>query len=283
MSDKTHISVSQLKSFTSCPLKWRYRYIDGIQLKPQHKSQSLLMGSWWDIFVKSQYAEISEEEARVFAQCEEFIKNDNKAKIYALAEVAKKHINFKAIGDFSTQVEVSIPIVNSVRYDTITGFLDGYDSGNKRIAEVKLSKQPINYTKIECIELQVVTYFMGTDAKECIMMPTKVPALGYNESKESLEDYQKRCEADITSNMGDYFLGYNYKNDTYGVIFYRHDFDMSRTQVQIDNAVKCVDLMCQNECFYANTEVCNEFSGCDYFDWCRLGIYNEDRFEKVVK
>lgn len=280
---KTHLSISQLKSFTSCPLKWYYHYVEGIQLKPEYKSQSLLMGSWWDLFVKSQYQDFNEKEAIEFAQTEEYLKPDNKAKVYALANMANKYINFKAIGNFDTQVKIELPIDNSTRYDKVLGYLDGYNPEQKIISEVKLSKQPVNYTKIETIELQVVAYFKGTDAKECLMMPTKVPALKYNELKESLEDYQKRCEADIIANMSDYFLGYDYKTDTYGVRFYRQDFDMSRAETQIANVIKCVDFMMENKCFYANTEGCNEFGGCDYFDWCRLGVFCENRFERMDK
>lgn len=272
---KTHLSISQLKQFTTCPYKWYYGYGEGIEIIDEHRSQALHMGKWWDSFVGMRHGEDVEPD-------DTYLNDTPKAKCYALANVADNMIDWSAMPQVR-QVKVDMPIANSNRYDSIIGFLDGYDDVAKTIYEDKLSSDGYRYHRFETIELQVGTYFLGMpEAERCILRAVSLPSqrLSAKQDGDSYIAYQNRLEKEIAGNVSQYFLNYDFAQRTYGRIFWRADFDLSRTQAQIDAVARAIDFCCDTHTFWANTENCDMFSGCDYFDICRKNVYNYDIYKK---
>jgi hypothetical protein len=256
-------------------MKWYYGYKEQIRIKPELKSSPLKMGTWWDLFTKSQYSKLTVDEEAEFQTTIDNISDIDKVKLYALANVFSEFINTKTDKKVNTQKEVSVAIENSTRYDKVLGYLDRYDGD---IYEVKLSSRPENYYTLENIEMQIGFYFIGCpEAKKATMEVTRVPQLRMGNG-ETYTTFQNRIEEDIKYNLAKYFIGYNPSDSTYGKLFYRTDFRLDAVWYQVESVCKIIDYMVQSDTWFANTEDCSKFSGCDFFDICRLGIYNEKKY-----
>lgn len=273
---KTHLSISQLKTFTACPLKWYYGYIERLKKKTEYKSQALLMGTWWDTFTNMKYTGENEADIEVMTLCAENMKLENLAKCYALANIADKYISWENMPQ-NVQVELESPL-ESVRFDKLYGIADGVSPDGTVGYERKLTSRAENYLTIENVELQIGSYLYISGAKEWVMQVTQTPALKLGKS-ESISEYQARCEAEIESNLSKYFAGYNYMSQTYGKTYFRSDFDFGKIMGEIQIIAKVIDFMEKNSLYYANTEGCDRWSGCDYFNICRLGISEYDKFD----
>jgi len=277
------LSHSAIQAYMQCKMKFWYGYVRGITIKPHMKSKPLIAGGLWDVLHDVIYGEKTEEDAIKYID-KHRIPNYIICQVEALYRAHKYLFNPQLENLVGTQQHVSYLHSDGINGEVIIhGFVDRLY--NDHFVEVKLSSRPEYYTQDAFkISSQVGTYFLcNRDLEYVVMEVTKIPRLKQRDD-ESDDDYEDRLYNDIISRPSFYFQGYSLTKKTFGVKFYRGEFEnfikdaadrYKWITAEILNTAK-------EGSWYKCESSCTLFGSlCEYYPICSSdnGYASEDRYE----
>jgi hypothetical protein len=259
-------------------MKYFYNHIIGVTRKPHKTSEPIKLGRIWDQFIEDVHNG-KPSKNNVMESLESLdVNQDNRQKLIALCRAYIEFVTPDKAGLLSCQYEFNYLINNRL---VVNGKLDrAYDN---YIVETKLSSKPDFYTKLHNIHSQISTYFIANpDFEYCIMEVTRLPQHRIKPD-ESMETFQDRIYGDILSRPSNYFLKYNRKSKTFGVKFWRSEFDLDETK-RTDSILsmdirRCID----NDDWYKNFLSCHNPGDCEYLPICETGNISEMLFDDKEK
>jgi len=276
-TDKKHISISQIGTYTKCPKMWWYKYIAGYESKTAFTSQPLLMGKYWGMFIECSYTEWNEgnksdrlEIEKEMADTWESISDQNKCKLNALMEAWDLKIK-----PLKMECEKKVLIPLNDEYD-ILGYMDRYKvmkSGEKVFVETKLTSVPDKYLALDIVETQLGVYFCSDeDIKRCKLEIIRTPQQRLKKD-ENYEDYTARILSEICQDVGKFFIGYNKKQRVCGKVVHKSEINIDRVKEDVYDVLNGLD----KKIFFRNTDNCiSNFGFCDYYTVCRQGVKLEE-------
>jgi hypothetical protein len=265
------ISYSSLTDFIHCKLRYKHRVIEGLQMKPQYLPEPLKLGRAWDSYIRYLH-DGTDHQPEIHSL---LLTDIQQAKINALARAyLDLEIIIKKEGLIGCQYKIHVP----VGQEQIIGYVDrAYEN---HIIETKFSSRPDFYKKRENLTYQLGTYFMGNEAWEYADVEiTRVPALK-PKPDESAEAYEERCYGDIIGRPAFYFIGWNRKTRTYGVRFWRSEFDLDeifRTYVYVLEEIRTT---LKRGSWYPNTLACHVPAPCPYLPIKKSGVVSPEIYER---
>ncbi len=277
------MSYSSRTDFISCRMKYYYRKIMGVSVRDHKLSDPLKAGRIWDEFIELKYNKASGVKDKIADLFNHYQASDIlKAKLTALIR-AFLSLNIKVDTDGlkSCQHPFDFTINNMI----VRGYIDR--AYNDYIVETKLSGRPDFYKKYNNICNQVATYFYSNkDYESCIMEVTRLPQHKYGKSKkgeETIHGYQERIFQDIISRPTFYFQNFKRKDRTFGLKFWRSEFDMDeikRVNHILSGEIRnCID----NDLWYPNKMACHNPGNCFYLPICENNVISESIFQQTVK
>ncbi len=274
------ISYSALKDFDKCPRAYYYRNIAGQQLIIQ--SNPLKIGKLVDSILSGKSKEV-EQVKGLFVHSDI---EDNPmwlAKAMSIVNSIKELGYDKQLEGYEKQREFNVNIQNNSNTDTdntqinLHGFIDF--AGTDHFCELKCSGNPDNYLDSFTIEDQVSTYFLSNPNYNYVnMLVIRVPDIKLAKGKMfEYKDYYTKCYDDILRRPSYYFVG---KNDTWGVRFYRTEFDLEALKTQIRWICGEIKRCVNSDYWMQRKSSCFSPFRCDYLDICKTGVISPDRYEK---
>lgn len=269
------ISYSRLSDFIHCKLRYCHSVIEGLSVKPHQLPEPLKLGQAWGAFMQFIYQDTPFHEALEPLQ----LSAEQRAKINALARAYRDlEIQVHRDGLLGCEYRVHVP----VGQNQIVGYVDrAYED---YLIESKLSTRPDFYTQKENVTYQLGTYFLGNEVWESATMEVvRTPSLRTGQgrySEETSEEYEERVYGDIISRPGYYFLGWDRKTRTYGVKFWRSEFDLEeifRTYVHVLRELKNT---LYHGAWYANNLACHVPAPCPYLPIKRSGVVSQEIYER---
>ena len=275
------LSYSSLIDFIHCRLRYKHRKIDGIEIRPAHLSEAMKIGMAWDTFCNTQFS----LELKLFDTIQSLqLSPLQMAKYSALVRAFNDlEVDLDMKDLLGAQYEIGVPVGDTC----ITGFVDR--AYRDHITEVKLSGRPDFYWQRENLYYQLGTPFMTDERwKYADVQITRVPQLrtGHGRlSDESPDQYEDRIYSDILSRPAHYFIGWDRKTRTYGVRFYRSEFDLDqifRTYVHVMDEIKDC---CRRDAWYPNHLACHVPAPCQYLPNKKSGVVSEEIYKRkgVIK
>jgi hypothetical protein len=270
------LSYSSLIDFIHCRMRYKHRKIDGNEIRPAHLPEAIKLGAAWDAFLNTQIG----LELKLFDTIQSLqLSPLQMAKYSALVRAfndLEVDLDMKDLLD--AQYEIGVPVGDT----RITGFVDR--AYRDHITEVKLSGRPDFYWQRENLYYQLGTYFMADERwKYADVQITRVPQLRTGKGKfsdESPDAYEDRCYSDILSRPAHYFIGWDRKTRTYGVRFYRSEFDLDQifqTYVHVLHEIKDT---CRRDAWYPNNLACHVPAPCVYLPIKKSGVVSDEIYKR---
>ena len=97
---------------------------------------------------------------------------------------------------------------------------------------------------------------------------------------ESAEEYEERCYGDILSRPAHYFLVWDRKSRTYGVRFWRSEFDLDEIFSTYVHVLREIQETVKRGSWYPNNLACHVPAACPFLPIKRSGVVSEEVFEK---
>jgi len=265
------ISYADLADYIHCRLRYKYRSIDGLHLKPEHLPEYLKLGRAWKAYIQYLYNGTDYNMEIQSLQLDDI----QQAKTNALARAGKDlEIIIKKEGLIGCQYKIYVPVGQE---QIIVSVDRAYDD---HIVECKLSGRPDFYRQLENLTYQLGTYFMGNDAWEFADVEIiRVPTLKLKPD-ETAEAYEERCYGDIVSRPAFYFLGWNRKTRKYGVRFWRSEFDLDeifRTYVWVFQELRET---LRRGSWYPNYLACHVPAPCMFLPIKKSGVVSPEIYER---
>jgi hypothetical protein len=263
------ISYSGLTDFIHCKLRYKHRVVDGLQVRHQYLPEPLKLGRAWDAII--QYLHNGTDHQSLITSLQ--LTEGQQAKINALTRAYQDlKIPINKDGLLGCQYQIHV----AAGQEQIVGYADR--AYNDHIIESKLSGRPDYYKQRENLTYQLGTYFMGNEAWQYVDVEiTRVPYLKLK-SNESPATYEERVYGDILSRPGHYFIGWDRKTRTYGVRFWRSEFNLDEifsTYVYVLQELK--DTL-KRESWYPNYLACHVPTPCQYLSIKRSGVVSDEIF-----
>jgi hypothetical protein len=269
------ISYSRLTDFIRCRQLYYHAVIQGLNVKPHQLPEPLKLGQAWSAFTRFIYEDTPFYEALELLQ----LSPEQTAKISALARAyrdLKIYINRDRL--ISCEFGIYVP----VGQNQIIGSIDRAYEGH--IVESKLSTRPDFYTQRENVAYQLGTYFLGNEEWESATMEVvRTPSLRTGQGKYSEEDpgeYEERLYGDIISRPGHYFLGWDRETRTYGVKFWRSEFDLDEIYSTYVHVLREIHDTLEHGAWYPNNLACHVPAACPYLPIKRSGVVSEEVYER---
>ena len=200
------------------------------------------------------------------------------AKIGALME-AYRDLEIKRMEDLlGCQYKIHVPVGTT----NIVGYADrAYPDF---IVETKCSSNPAFYTQKENLTYQLGTYFMANEAWEsAIVEITRLPGQKTGEGKyidEVPEEYQKRIYSEILSRPAYYFIGWDRKSRTYGVRFWRTEFDLDEVFSTYVHVLREIEEALKRGSWWKNNLACHVPTPCPFLPIKRTGVVSEEIYRR---
>jgi hypothetical protein len=265
------ISYSSLTDFAHCKLRYKHRIIDGLQLRPEHLPEPLKLGRAWDSIIRYLYDDTPYESEITPLKLNE----TQAAKINALARAYENlEIKNNKDGFLSAQYKIYVP----VGQEQIVGYVDL--AHEDHIKEVKLSSRPDFYRQRENLAYQLSTYFLANqDWEYSDLKITRVPQLRAKPDETS-EHYEERCYGDILSRPARYFIGWDRKTRTYGVRFWRSEFDLDEIFSTYVYVLEELKITLKRGSWYPNNLACHVPVPCQFLHIKKSGVVSPEIYER---
>jgi len=269
-------SFSSVTDFVSCRMKYYYRVIQALQVKPQYLPEALKFGRAWDSFTRSRF----EEGYDYLPAIQELqMTLEQIARISALmrAYVDLGIKNDGGDGFLGCQYEISVPL--GVKCN-IRGFVDrAYED---YIVESKTSSNPDFYFQKENIQYQLSTYFLANKAWDyAVLEVVRIPRVG--KSEEDPEKLGQRIYGDILSRPSHYFIGWNRERGTFGKKFWRGEFDLDEMFRTYRFVYEDLRRTVINNSWYPNRLACHVPAPCPYLPIERTGVVSDEVYRRGNK
>jgi hypothetical protein len=266
------MSHSMFNAWGQCKMKVYYHNILGISLKQVYLPIAMKMGKIWDRFVSGQpYNDVAVEFA---------------LEPYEVAKINGLMRAYKTLGITEPQ-GVPQQLVKSVILNECVvigyvdlAFIDGFN-------EYKLSSTPDFYLQPENIYQQCGLYFLGNpNWAWCEMKVARLPQLKQDKRKvESIDGYEERIYQDVLSRPSYYFQGYNRDAKSYGVRFYRGEFDLGYLEKKAKIIAQEYRETINRESWYRNDMACKNPYECEFYHIKKSGVVSDLIYEykEIVK
>ena len=274
------LSVSQFTGFVHCRYSWYLSHVahgGGLRLKKPFLPTPIKLGAIWDTFQNHWYGSEPFSRDTCTDLCNQYALSDiDTAKVFALIRAWYKM-------DFDIRREEAIPQFEFSNPSNDTnlsyhGIIDVLYPG--LIIENKLTGRPDTFRSIFTIHNQLAMYLMSQPhIHHVIVRAVTVPQLRLKKG-EGVEEYTARMATDITARPSKYYLGYDRDANTFGIKYYRPEFNIDSFKQDFTNVV--VDI---HECFddhtlcYQDKLSCFVPAQCMYLPVCQTGQVNFDMYE----
>ena len=273
------ISYRSASDFIRCKLRYKRRVVEGLHVRPTHLPETIKLSQAWNSFIRHQHEEeYSYNDGNEHLLLTKF----QEAKITAMIR-AYRDLDIKSDTDglLGCHYEINVPIGQQ----RIFGCIDrAYED---HIVVTKLSAKPDFYTYKENVDFQVGTYLMIDERFEYVDVKiTRLPSLQTGRGKyqeESMEDYEERLYGDIVSRPASYFLGLNRKNRTYGIRFWRSEFDLKVILLSYVHIIREIKDTIKHQSWYPNHLACHVPTPCEYLPIKRSGVVSEELFTQQLR
>ena len=273
------ISYSRLTDFIACRRKYYHGVVEGLQVKAEHLPEPIKLGRAWDAFIHHLHDENFDHLAGIQSRQ---LSPEQTAKISALMRSYKElEVSVDKEGLVGCQYKIHAPIGTT----NIIGFVDrAYENC---IVETKLSSRPDFYQQKENVAYQLGTYFLGNEAwKYGIVEIVRAPTLRTGQGRyqdEDPEEFENRIFSDIVSRPGFYFVGWDRKTKTYGVKFWRSEFDLDEIFRTYRDVLQEIQRAAQEGSRWRNKLACHVPTPCPYLPIKRTGVISEEIYERRQK
>ena len=253
-----------------CKRLYYYGQMLGVQVKEDYQSDALKMGKMIDYYITQNTACF-------------LIQGDTlwQAKVFAITEVFVK-LGFN-INGYSGQIKF---LIQEDGHPQIKGFIDLEANDKTHFIELKCTSKPDYYTNPYWIHDQVGTYFLSNpNYQYAIMWVIRVPMLKQTGAfkDESLEDYKDRCVRDMLKRPSWYFQGYDKDTGTFGLKFYRSEFDLDGLKARYRWIADEIKNCTEADYWYQDRTQCINPWKCDYMRICDSGGISNDVYERRKK
>lgn len=269
------ISYSASTDFIHCRLRYYHGVIEGLRVRSHQLPEPLKLGQAWNTFTRFMYEDTPFHEALEPLK----LSPEQAAKVNALVR-AYRDLEIQVNKDrlLSSEYKVHVP----VGQNQIIGFVDrAYEN---HIVESKLSTRPDFYAQRENLAYQLGTYFLANEEWDSATVEVvRAPSLRTGQGKYSEEDpgeYEERVYGDIISRPGYYFLGWDRKTRSYGVKFWRSEFDLDEIYSTYVHVLREIHDTLEHGAWYPNNLACHVPAPCPYLPIKRSGVVSEEVYEK---
>ncbi len=265
------LSYSGVNNFIKCPRLYYLAQIKGIQLKEQYQSDALKIGKMVDEWITTKDHDNDPDSESLFLM-----------KSQAMFETFSKVIKIN-IDDYIGQQEF---IYQEDGRPQARGFIDLSAKDISHFIELKCTTKPDYYTNPYWIHDQLGTYFLSNPNYQYgIIWAIRTPGLKQtgNFKDESLEDYKDRCIRDMLKRPTYYFTGYKKDTQTFGVKFYRSEFDLEGLKARYKWIGHQIQDCVEEDYWYQNRTQCINPWQCDMLNICNSGGISEDVYERREK
>jgi hypothetical protein len=260
------LSYSGVKHFLRCQRQYYLSNIKGLQLNEQYQSDALKIGRYVD--------------AALTAEPDIAIQEKYKNELWVVKAqailTASNNLFPEVLSGYIGQREF---YWQEDGYPQVHGFIDL--AAHNHFVELKCASRPEFYTNPYWIQDQMGTYFLSNPNYEYgIVWAIRVPQLKQsgNFRDESLEDYKDRCVRDMLKRPAYYFPGYSKEAKSFGVKFYRSEFDLDSLKQRYKWVAKQIRECVQSDYCYQNRTQCLYPYKCDYLNICETGGICEDLY-----
>jgi hypothetical protein len=270
------ISFSSLTDFISCKQRYFHHKVEGLCIKYPHLPEPIKLARAWDVYTRHLYDDTDyQEKFNLLAHYHPA----GHAKILALK---RAHQDLEIQTDMKGLLGCRYRIHTPIGQNMITGHVDR--AHEDHIVVIKLSTRPDFYQQRENLAYQVGTYFMGNEAWQWADVEiTRLPTLrtGYGKySDERPEGYQERIYGDILSRPSYYFVGWDKKTRTYGVRFYRSEFDLNEIFRTYAHVLREIKDTCTRGSWYPNNLSCHVPTPCVFLPIKRSGVVSDEIYNR---
>ena len=270
------ISYSSATDFIRCRRSYYHRVVEGLQVRPEHLPESMKLGKAWDLYTHHLYSPDFDHLPKIEALR---LTPEQQAKVNALI---RAHRDLEVSANKDGLLGCQYEVLTSIGQTNIHGFVDR--AYQDHIVEVKLSSRPEFYTERENISYQLGTYFLGNEAWQYgIVEAVRVPQLRTSYGKFSDEDpakYEARLLSEIVSRPSHYFLGWNRQTRTYGVKFWRSEFDLDEIFRTFGEVLQEIQECAQRGHWWENHLACHVPGPCPYLPIKRTRVVSDEIYER---
>ena len=272
------LSVSAILDYCQCKHKFWLKHVIGLEIKPEKKSQAILMGVIWDKYFQN----MTDIEGVFDIPEHELLYEENLAKVHALIMAFQElGMREKYCKEYKKEfVEFQYQIHFNIGEQLVVGYADrAYPD---YIVETKLSARPGDFLEKENIELQAGTYLLDeTRGKNWLgvsMEVTRVPMLRIKQN-EAIEGYANRMYKDIMKRPKHYFSAYNKKEREFGKKFYKSEFALDRIRMIYRDVFKDMRVTVDNDSWLKNFRACKHPYRCEYYPIYKSGAVSEELYQ----
>ena len=265
--DYTHYSM-----YCNCPYSYYLAYVLGIERI--EKPLIIRRGSYiHDCLAYVQKGELNEINPNdYFKNDEEREKTKAKSIIESMIKLELIPVD-KAIPEFKWYIkEYDMPKL----YGTIDLIEDSPEP--TWFVEYKYTESPDFYLNSILATTQLHTYMLAKPSlKYCWIRPIRVPQLKSTGQymDESEESYQDRLIKDILKRPGYYFPNYDKEKKTWGVKYYRENFDIEELKLKYRMVSLDIIRDIKRNYFRQNERACLSPSQCQFYEACATGGFSE--------
>jgi hypothetical protein len=163
----------------------------------------------------------------------------------------------------------------------IEGYLDILDEDT--IYDDKFSGRPDSFADISHNAFQAMTYLLAyPKADKFVYRVVRHPGQKFQtrgNSEESVKQYEDRVYQDIKNRPAYYFQGWKKKDRTYGLTYWRSEFDLDAHRETLSNMLADLRHHIANDLWYPNTLSCYVPAPCQYLPIRKTGVISENLFE----
>lgn len=272
------LSVSAILDYCQCKYKFWLKHVIGLELKPEKKSQAMLMGIIWDKY----FQDMADIEGVFDIPEYELLYEENLAKVYALIMAFQElGMHEKYCKEYKKEfVEFQYQVHFNIGEQLVVGYVDRVYPDY--IVETKLSARPNDFLEKENIELQVGTYLLdeaqGKNWLGVSMEVTRVPMLRIKPN-EAIEGYANRMYKDILKRPGFYFSAYNKKEREFGKKFYKSEFALDKIRMIYRDVFVDMRVAINNNLWLKNFRACKYPYRCEYYPIYKSGTVSEELYQ----
>jgi hypothetical protein len=194
----------------------------------------------------------------------------------------RAHRDLEVLIDKDNLLGCQHKIYTPIGTTNILGYVDrAYDN---HIIETKFSARPDFYQQKENVAYQLGTYFIANEAWEYATVEiTRVPDLRTGKGKfsdESPEQFEERIYSDIVSRPAHYFPGWDRKTRTFGVKFWRTEFDLEEIFRTYVHVLREIQEAAKTGAWWRNNLACHVPTPCPFLPIKRTGVVSEEIYER---
>ena len=273
------ISPSGYTSFCHCRQAWYFSYIKELSLRKRHLPLPIKLGAIWDSFQTSIYNSTHFTPKDLMDACDAYDLDDySAAKLFALVRGWHK-MGFEIdVTGAKTQAEFHMggfdyPNDNFCFHGFVDVLYPTYFIENKLSGSPDRFRSPFNTYD------QLGIYFLAHPACDhAIIRAVRAPQLK-PKKLEDTEAFRDRIFADILSRPSFYFMGYDRKAATFGIKFWRSEYDFNMLARDFGNVhADMTACRADNTLCYQDKLSCNVPTQCMYLPICQTGGVNGDLY-----